>query len=119
MDPEWRLSRPLRIGPTLFLAVGPSSWQGVHFLNDVAPAWRSCAKLRLVDAATTPAVIQSVFIISMILSWRRDTSINRIDFDRLPRRQRPSSSVSCVLQINADGSRVPCAAERRGSRNDA
>ena len=31
--------RPLRIGPTMFLAVSPNLlWQVIHFLNDVSPA---------------------------------------------------------------------------------
>ena len=41
--PDLRPSIPLSTGPTLFFAVGPTSWHATHFLYELAPAVRSCA----------------------------------------------------------------------------
>src|SRR4051794_31767310 len=60
MVPALRPRMPLRSGPTLFLASGPTSWQARHFLKTSAPssALPSCAAAEpSVPIATEAATI--------------------------------------------------------------
>ena len=56
--PAERPITPLICGPTLFLAPGPTAWQGAHFLNAFFPASGSCAEA----TAGYAIIIQAVTI---------------------------------------------------------
>src|SRR5262245_6915069 len=102
MVPEWRPSSPLSTGPTLFFAVGPTSWHGAHFLNEVAPALRSCAIARPAEIAVINVAIRSLFSIA-------NGPSAGFDLDRVLR----------ACEINGGACRAPCAGAHRASRNGA
>src|SRR5215813_3059691 len=65
MLPEWRPSRPLSTGPTLFLAPSPMAWQARHLLNEVFPASASCASA--LEAAVNEVTTTSAFKIGVFM----------------------------------------------------
>src|SRR5437868_12994281 len=99
MVPEWRPSRPLSTGPTLFFAPSPTAWHARHFLNDCSPAATSCAATAPVDAATMITAIAIVFIITL--------SIPTDDSDGLP-----SVPAGFLLAISNGGMGAPCQRSR-------
>src|SRR5689334_714438 len=65
MLPEWRPSRPLSTGPTLFLAPSPMAWQARHLLNEVLPAAASCASA--LEAVASEVMATSALKVSIFM----------------------------------------------------
>jgi hypothetical protein len=73
-------------GPTLFLASGPISWQGMHFLKDVSPAATSCALLAPIGTASAktasvmPAIVDRLIVsappsVTAVPAYGRDVAV--------------------------------------------
>src|SRR5688572_31595004 len=73
MVPAFRPRSPLRVGPTLFFAVGPTSWQARHFLNTSSPfstlASVASALGAPAAASSNSMVVANTFIRGVLRRW--------------------------------------------------
>src|SRR5260370_25442058 len=97
MVPDWRPSRPLSRGPTLFAASGPIEWHGAHFRNELSPAVTSWASAAPVDTTSPTAATNAtlICILLVIISGLRDGALNPLPTTNAPSASNVALEAAC------------------------